>query len=134
MSSAIGITYEDVLFKKMRPQGVVFLSILVLEGPDIIKFIAPQEFMDVYLENQLYNQDPCLIVSQDTIGFYKWDRFIDGKEITDFIREKFEAIACESLVLLWGGKRLILTVGYKKEFSLSEWFFKENPELDHFFK
>ena len=74
MSSAIGITYEDVLFKKMRPQGVVFLSILVLEGPDIIKFIAPQEFMDVYLENQLYNQDPCLIVSQDTIGFYKWGK------------------------------------------------------------
>jgi hypothetical protein len=106
-------TYEDILLEKMRPQGVVFLSLIVLEGPHIIKFIAPQEFMDFYLNETLYNEDPTLTVPQDGVGFYKWSNFVKGEEIVEFIKTNFAAIACESLVLSSERKRIILTVGYK---------------------
>jgi hypothetical protein len=128
------LTYEDIILAKMRPQGVVFLSLMVLEGPHITKFIAPQVFMDVYLKEALYNKDPSLIVPEEDIGFYKWTRFIDGEEITNFLKENFHATGCESLVLIVGKKRIVLTIGYKKEFSLSDWFFKENPNFDYLFE
>lgn len=128
------LTYEDILLKKLRPKGVVFFSMMVLENPDITKFIAPQKFIDFYLDNALYNKDPTLIVPQESIGFYKWDRFVEGEEITGFIKDNFGSIGCESLVLLHEEKRLILTVGYKSDFSLSQWFFEENPQLDHLFE
>ena len=131
MSDSLSLTYEDILMGKLRPHGVVFLSILVMDGPDITKFIAPQNFIDAYLDQQLYNQDPTLILPQENIGFYNWDRFIDGEKITNLIGEKFKATIFESLVLTQEKKRLVLTVGCQKEFSLSEWFFKENPNLDH---
>ncbi len=127
------MSYEDLLLKKMQPQGVVFLSILVLEGPDIVKFIAPQNFIDSYLKDRLYNDDPTLILHQDAIGFYKWSRFIGGEAITTFIKENFKALECESLVACIDKKRLVLTVGYKGEFSLASWFFKEKPMLDQLF-
>jgi hypothetical protein len=134
MGEILTLPYEEILLSKMRPQGVVFLSLMVLEGPHIIKFVAPQPFMDHYLEEQLYNKDPSLIVPEEDIGFYKWTRFIDGEEILGFVGEKFGATACESAVLVSGKKRIVLTVGYKREFSLSQWFFKENPTFDHLFE
>ena len=123
--------YEDILLKTLQPRGGVFLSIMVMEGPNIVKFIAPQDFIDFYLEKALYNKDPSLIVSPEALGFYKWERFIEGEEITRFIKEKFKAIECESLVICGEERKLILTVGYKGDFSLSVWFFEENPNLDH---
>ena len=115
---------------------MVFLSILVLDGPDIIKFIAPQSFIDAYLEKQLYNEDPTLILPQETLGFYNWERFAMGTEVLSLIKASIkdnteEITHVESMVLTPGNKRLVLTVGSTKELSLSQWFFEEKPNFDH---
>ena len=123
--------YEDFLLKKLQPKGVAFLSIIVMNGPDITKFIAPKEFIDFYLKEALYNHDPTLIVPQATLGFYKWERFVDGQEILAFLKEHHEATSCESLVLSEGKKRLIVTIGKTREFSFSDWFFQEKPNFDY---
>jgi hypothetical protein len=122
---------ENVFLKTLQPKGAVFLSILVLEGPHILKFIAPQSFIDIYLKKALYNEDPTLILDEKILGFYKWDRFAIGQEIVDLIRDESGASFFESLVLITEKKRLVLTIGSKKDFSLSQWFFEENPNFDY---
>lgn len=124
-------SYENILLKKLHAQGVGFFSIIVLEGPHILKFIAPPSFMSIYLEKQLYNHDPLLTVPQSSLGFYLWSQLEEGQEILTLIKEMFSISQCESLILAKKQSRLVLTVGYQKLFSLSDWFFKEKPNFDH---
>ncbi|MBM3610029.1 MAG: hypothetical protein FJX18_00635 [Alphaproteobacteria bacterium] len=131
MNTKIAVNPEDVFLKTLQPKGVVFLSILVLEGPNILKFIAPPSFMNAYLEKGLYNNDPTLILDQPVLGFYRWERFLFGQKIINLIHQESGATFCESMVLISENKRLVLTVGSKKELSLAQWFFEEKPNFDY---
>lgn len=131
MKTKIAIKPESVFLKTLQPRGVVFLSILVLEGPDILKFIAPQSFMNIYLKECLYNNDPTLILDQTILGFYRWEKFLNGQKIVSLIQQESGAIFCESMILINEKKRLVLTVGSKKDFALAQWFFEEKPDFDY---
>lgn len=121
-------SYEDLLMEQLRPQGVVFLWIMVLEGPDITKFIAPPSFMEQYLENQLYNHDPTLVLPQENKGFYNWTVFAMGDAIIRLMEKLFKVQKSESMVFAEGTKRLVVTTGGSKDFSLEEW--DRNTSLD----
>lgn len=133
MNTKIAKNPEDIFLKTLQPKGAVFLSILVLDGPHILKFIAPQSFIDAYLKNGLYNVDPTLILNETILGFYKWERFAIGEEVTNLIKKESSATFFESLVLINEKKRLVLTVGSKKDLSLAQWFFEQKPNFDYLF-